>query len=364
VAIARYHRNSCYKPDLSGERVQSYAPPPGLIITEPTCSSGEVVRTDYQEISVSAPLTVVAGELDVGAGLEAEKVFDFSADPIPVNATDLVLQVAYRGPLGDEFDAVAVGMLDTREPTFVTFWNNTDYWWNGSSWFGHNATYPFASVKDFWACAGGPPVKLVFYYQGATGSPAMLNPVSGTGQSGIVRLGFIFPPPDPGNPSQRKAIRGVPVSYTATGAPRIPQRSIFSSGAFRQANKERVLAATLAAPVDTCASALPTDPEYWCFSTIQKRRNQLLGEPAQPLYLEPLGTPNAASDVDAPPAQSSFTGLIPLAVGDLRFNTDTVLANCPAQPTSVGEPQDEQHIRHLELLEEANFLGIGEEFEQ
>ena len=360
VAIARYHRNSCYKPDLSGERVQSYAPPPGLIIAEPTCGPGEVVRTEYQEIATSAPLTVAAGELDVAAGSEVEKVFDFSQDPIPANATDLFFQVAYRGKLGDDADGVAVGTLDVREPTFVTYWNNTDYWWNGGTWFPYSSTYPLDAAKDFWACAGGSPVKLVFFYQGANGSPAMTYPTPGS-PAGIVRLGFIFPYPDAGIPGQRKSIRGVPVPYSIAGIPRIPQRSTFTSGAFRQANRERVLAATLAAPSNTCAAGLPNTPEYWCFDTVAKERSQIMGAPAQPFYLEPAGTGTTPPDVDAPPAQSAIAGLTPLATGTIRFNTDATLASCPAQPTMAGQPDDEKHTRRLELEEEAASLGITDD---
>ena len=269
--------------------------------------------------------------------------------------------MVYRGTLGQETDGVAVGLLDTREPTFVSFWNNTDYWWNGGSWFPHSSTYPPDSTKDFWACAGGAPVKLVFYYIGANGSPAMENPVSGSNHSGIVRLGFIFPPPDAGIPAQRKAIRGVPVAYVIAGIPQIPQRSTFTSGAFRQANKEQIAAATLTAPSNTCAAGLPTSPEYWCFDTVLKRRNQLLGAPAQPMYLEPVGTGTDGSDGDAPPAQSAFAGVVPLATGTIRFNTDATLASCPAQPSSIAQPVDAEHVHYLLLQEEANALGVGDE---
>lgn len=137
--------------------MQRYALPPLLPIVEPTCAPGEVVRTDYQEISTSAALPVAAGELDAGTGSEVEKIFDFSDNPIPVNATDLFIQVAYRGMMGDDADTVALGTLDAREPTFATFWNNTDYWWNDSNWGSYNSTYPNDSAKDFWVCAGASP---------------------------------------------------------------------------------------------------------------------------------------------------------------------------------------------------------------
>jgi len=139
VAVAKYHRNTCYKPDLSGERQQSYSV--AIPTIEPTCSAGQVVRTAYQEISVSKSAAVTAAVLN---GTTASEVhFDFSSDPIPVNATDLFIQVVYRGPMGDatlgqEADAIAVGTLDVREPTFASFWNNTDSWWNESIWGDHN----------------------------------------------------------------------------------------------------------------------------------------------------------------------------------------------------------------------------------
>ncbi|WP_343794277.1 hypothetical protein, partial [Dokdonella soli] len=143
VAIARYHRNTCYKPDLTGEPYQVYIyTPPSTGITQPTCSGSQTTRTAYQEIAVSKSVAVSAAALNGASPTEVK--FDFSADPIPVNATDLFFQVVYRGPMGDpvlgqEPDAIAVGTLDVREPTFVGFWNNTDYFWNDTRWLPKNS---------------------------------------------------------------------------------------------------------------------------------------------------------------------------------------------------------------------------------
>ena len=63
--------------------------------------------------------------------------FDFGSDPIPVNATDLFVQVVYRGPLGDEQDGIAVGMYDVREPSYLTLWNNSDYAACNGAWVTH-----------------------------------------------------------------------------------------------------------------------------------------------------------------------------------------------------------------------------------
>jgi hypothetical protein len=59
--------------------------------------------------------------------------FDFTDDPIPVNAGDVTLLVAFRGPLTKddanytEQDAIAIGGKDLYEPDLVDFGNITDY---------------------------------------------------------------------------------------------------------------------------------------------------------------------------------------------------------------------------------------------
>jgi len=363
IAVAKYHRNTCYKPDLSGERVQIYAPIPQLLINDPTCTAGQTVRTAYQEISVSKSAAVTGTLLNGTTSTEVH--FDFSSDPIPVNATDLFIQVVYRGPMGDatlglEPDAIAVGTFDVREPTFPAFWNNTDNWWDESNWQPHNGTYPNDSAEYFQVCAGTSPVKLVFDYQGAPGAPAMDDPIVSSNHPGVVRMGLIFPPPDPGSPTQRKVVRGTPVAYVVPGEPQIPVRSAFTAGTFRQANVENLPAATLSAAKSNCTSGLPTGvPYYWCFDPIQQRRGQRLGDPAQPMYLEPIGGGNPPTDVDAVPL-STFAGITPLASGTIRFDTDTTLQTCPSQPTSILQPVDKNHVRLIELQEEAAGLGIDE----
>lgn len=146
VAVARYHRNTCYKPDLSGELAEDYGtgqmyPPAGCDLT--------ANRTAYQEISVSAPLSVdasgnvtVGGQpYDLNGTTPILALFDFSADPIPINATDLFLQVVYRGSMGDtvggtpmiEPDAIAVGTVDVSEPTYGAVFDE-DYFLYYTQW--------------------------------------------------------------------------------------------------------------------------------------------------------------------------------------------------------------------------------------
>ena len=117
VAIARFHRNNCYQPDLSGEYGS-----PGIDWRD--------CRSPVEEIVVSRPAAVPAGI----NGSWQSVVFDFSSTLIPINATDLFLQIAYRGPLGEEGDAIAVATKDISEPTY---------------------NYTFDTADQFLYCAGG-----------------------------------------------------------------------------------------------------------------------------------------------------------------------------------------------------------------
>jgi hypothetical protein len=83
------------------------------------------------------PFADVSGELFFAVSRELgtvaltdsfqELVFDFRDHPIPTNAADLFLTVAYRGPLGLEADAVAVGGKDLFEPDPLDLANVTDW---------------------------------------------------------------------------------------------------------------------------------------------------------------------------------------------------------------------------------------------
>ena len=369
IAVAKYHRNTCYKADLSGEPYQIYNPtPPSTGITQPTCAAGQTTRTPYQEISVSKSFAASAAQLAANAPA-FEVHFDFSADPIPVNATDLFIQVVYRGPMGDangqEPDAIAVGTLDVREPTFAAFWNNTDYFWNSGAtppWLHENSLNHNEGIETFWACMGGAPVKMVFEYDGAVGSPAMVDPIVNSGKPGMVRLAAIFPPPDASFPAQQKSVRAVPVHYP--GDQLIVQESVATRGMFRQANLENVDVSTLI-PYAGCATNLPTDSKYWCFDPVERRRSQLFGSPFSPLYID-LSF-DTASDVDSIPLPA-FSGTVPLATGTNRFDNDATLVNCTTQPPTAPmapTPADNQayeaYLKYLDTLEEARELGVSGE---
>jgi hypothetical protein len=82
---------------------------------ETACRKGE------EDIAVSKDFV---GVLD--ADNELEFAFDFSADPIPLSALDVSVQVVYRGPLGAEQDGIAVETVRWPDPHILAFHNATD----------------------------------------------------------------------------------------------------------------------------------------------------------------------------------------------------------------------------------------------
>lgn len=109
VAVLKFHRNSCYKNDLTAQ-------PP--FIDAGNC------RTQVEEIVVSNPLNG-GGAVALG---NTPQPFEFTfPQPLPINATDVRLQVVYRGALGEEADAVVVATQDISEPTFFSYINASDY---------------------------------------------------------------------------------------------------------------------------------------------------------------------------------------------------------------------------------------------
>ncbi len=147
VAIARYHRSKCYRPDLQGEYAYRVLQGGGTSIFVPNGCNAVTNRTLPPEISVSEPISIGDnGEIPVVAGSDCANInkgeagspcassaalleFDFSGDAIPINATDLFIQVAYRGPIGEELDAIAVGSIDVQEPSYYSIANNADFYY-------------------------------------------------------------------------------------------------------------------------------------------------------------------------------------------------------------------------------------------
>jgi hypothetical protein len=112
-AVVKYHLNNCYQSDLSGE----YGAPR---------FAGNDCRSSDESIAVSQPLAVSA----IGAPSDGPLAATFNFDdqhPIPINSSDVYLQVVFRGRLGQEEDAIAVTTVDISEPNFYALENMTDY---------------------------------------------------------------------------------------------------------------------------------------------------------------------------------------------------------------------------------------------
>ncbi|MEP7208931.1 MAG: hypothetical protein ABI920_18510 [Casimicrobiaceae bacterium] len=127
VAVAKFHRNLCYRADLSGE----YGAPgngPNKCRGGNSATPGQLdIDDSAEEIVVSKPIN-----LSLNAGQSMPLAFDFSASPVPLGASDVYLQVVYRGALGRdvttaERDVVAVGTRDISEPSYFTYFNASDY---------------------------------------------------------------------------------------------------------------------------------------------------------------------------------------------------------------------------------------------
>ena len=143
-AIVKYHRNQCHQPDLSGHYGGSQF-------------GGNACRMD-ESVAVSEPLRI-SGAVSRSEGGE-ERTFHFPlANHIPIDATDVRLQILFRGRLGQEDDAVAITTVDIAEPNFVAVANNTDHYFdpslapNGGYRPADATNYPYVldSVKVWFA---------------------------------------------------------------------------------------------------------------------------------------------------------------------------------------------------------------------
>ena len=157
-ALASYRLNQCYQPDLSGEFKFGQR---GLPLEEKMTFSkcpGAIYKSGTELISVSRPLKVGAGGLaEIPRQAPVDLEFDFSIDPIPVNAWDLSLKMIYRGRLGPkqpergyfvQEDALIVTAKDISEPSYLSIRNWTDVQTNGK-YEAHRQESVFADVTDF-----------------------------------------------------------------------------------------------------------------------------------------------------------------------------------------------------------------------
>lgn len=327
IAVARFHRNRCYRPDLSTERVQNFG---SSAITQSFCVAADS-RTQYQEISVSAPLNI-ASEADLPRVGSVEKVFDFENDPIPINATDLFIQVVYVGRLGLEPASIALGTLDVSEPTFVAYWNNTDFFYNGNAlssnpWIPSFPDqpgirgYPVRGLTRGWICAGSPRKEVYRFELASAGGGMGFWP-----DAGFMRVAMLFPRPDSTGAGSIFFTSG---AAEGTGFSRNPVPSSSSTtGHVRQANREFVTEATLSAPAAFCGVSTSVT-ERWCADPVQRRRGVIWGSAVSPLHLQVFAL-NTPIDVDTPPGLPPFTSSTIRSGGFLVFDRGLPFINCPA----------------------------------
>jgi hypothetical protein len=123
IAIIRYHKDRQYAASL--DTVVGAAPctDPLTVINAAKPDASTQCREGVEQIIVSRPVYGVSLHSDEQKLVE----FEFVDSPIPLDITDVVLQVVYRGELGTETDAVAAGTIDVSEPTYFTYQNASDY---------------------------------------------------------------------------------------------------------------------------------------------------------------------------------------------------------------------------------------------
>ena len=116
VAVLKFYRNKNYTDNLLGEpsSVDTYNSSRSL--AEEIVVSSRVKDGSGMALPALVPVTTSAQTF----------IFEFDQE-LPINATDVKLQVVYRGPLGSEADAVVVETIDISEPSYFTYMNATDY---------------------------------------------------------------------------------------------------------------------------------------------------------------------------------------------------------------------------------------------
>ncbi len=114
VAVAKFLRNTCFQPDFSGD---PYWP---NYVSNEACRSNDFSNMD---MLVSQPIDI---NIAISQTVAQEFSFDFSTNPIPYDATDLVIQVVYEGTIGSEY-GVATTTKDISETNHRIIANNYDH---------------------------------------------------------------------------------------------------------------------------------------------------------------------------------------------------------------------------------------------
>ena len=122
-AVIRFHKDKKYSAGLETIVGTSPCTEPAVVINAAKPEASTQCREGVEEIIVSRPVYGVS----LSSNEQKLVEFEFGDSPIPLDMTDVVLQIVYRGELGSEADAVAVGTIDLSEPTYFTYHNASDY---------------------------------------------------------------------------------------------------------------------------------------------------------------------------------------------------------------------------------------------
>ena len=116
VAVMKFYRNTKHTDDLANELANTADYLANRSTVEEIVVSSRVKDAGGSTLANPIPITNTA------------QTFTFEFDQeLPINATDVKLQVVYRGVLGSEADAVVVETVDISEPTFLSYLNASDY---------------------------------------------------------------------------------------------------------------------------------------------------------------------------------------------------------------------------------------------
>jgi hypothetical protein len=113
-------------------------------------------KTDIEDTEFIYSVSASKSISSLSASEATEFDFNFENDPIPLDVTDLSLQVIFKGKIGDENEAVALGIKDISEPTPIDIFNNMDRICINGSWYvtgsaeAYNALPEPAKWWDYW----------------------------------------------------------------------------------------------------------------------------------------------------------------------------------------------------------------------
>jgi hypothetical protein len=142
VAVVRFHRDLAFTNDLSNAiglgncKTLADIYGPG---NEPTLANNTFNPNHDPNVTTACRngeetiVTSAAVNTTLGVNEEKEMSFDFAANPVPVAGVDYVIQIVYRGKLGDEEDAIVSGVKELADPMFITRHNMYDYILQGKS---------------------------------------------------------------------------------------------------------------------------------------------------------------------------------------------------------------------------------------